>query len=659
VIRAFRRRAETVAQVPPNNAAQSSATNHAGAELWERCDQRAAPDASACQRPIARGVFALASLLLSLNASAAAPPTLDSLFPAGARRGTTVPLTASGKFETWPVKVWTDFPGLKIEAADKSPKLTAHVAPDTPPGPHLVRVYTADGASALHCFIVGDQDERPEAEPNDQPANAQPIKKLPLTINGRLEKSGDVDCYTVELAAGQTLVAALQGRRIGSPIDPMLHLLDASGTQVAFAHDGLGLDPLLVYRAPEAGKFTLNVSAFAFPPAADVRFTGNKDAVYRLNLTTGPYVRAASPSGITRGKRVSLRPLGWNLDSNPILADATNLPSNADHLLLPVPGGDGPLRVEVTDAADIEEPSSSSSRPPLTPPVNVTGVIAAPGEEDHFQFAAKKGQRLEFLLHAATQGSPLDALLRIRDDAGKLMDENNGGAGADPRINWNPPRDGLYNLTLHDIFHKGGPTYRYRLEIRPPRPEIQATVMDDPYALVPGKTVTVKINVSRKNDHNTPMVAVATGLPPGVTATSADVPRGGGEVSLTLSATKDAKPASQPTRILLLSTEVAHPELLPATIDLHKDADKPAGQSYIDRSPEVWLTLSPPADATPPKKDRTTASGHHSLSAMPTSPPQMLASRGIAPGEVGTPNGTATQLRRKPTFTTFALPFGC
>ena len=551
----------------------------------------------------AAGALAAAGMLCLSLSAAAVPPTLDSLFPAGGRRGSTVAITASGKLETWPVKVWTDSPGLKIEAGDKSPKLTAHIAPDTPAGPHLVRIYTTDGASALHCFMVGDQEELAEAEPNDEPVKAQPIEKFPVTLNGRLEKSGDVDCYAIKLIAGQTLVATLQGRRIGSPIDPMLHLLDEHGTQVAFAQDGLGLDPLLVYRALKAGKFTLNVSAFAFPPAADVRFTGNKDAVYRLNLTTGPYVRAASPSGVTRGRKSTLRPLGWNLDSKPIIADATNLPPGTDDLLIPVPGGDGPLQINVTDGEEIEEPTDPA-QPPVTLPVSVTGVISAPGEEDHLQFTAKKGQRLELLVHANSINSPLDAFLRIRDDAGKLMDENHGNAGADPRLNWSAPKDGVYRATVYDLFHKGGPDYRYRLEIHPPRPLLLATILDDPYALVPGKTVTIKVNVARKNDHKTPMVAVATALPPGVTATSAEVPGGGGgEVSLILSATKDAKPASQPIRILLLSTDPAHPELLPATIDLHKDADKPAGQSYIERSSEVWLTLSPTADSTPPKKD--------------------------------------------------------
>jgi len=38
-------------------------------------------------------------------------------------------------------------------------------------------------------------------------------------------------------------IASVQGRRLGSSIDPMLHLLDPDGTQVAFTHDGLGRKP--------------------------------------------------------------------------------------------------------------------------------------------------------------------------------------------------------------------------------------------------------------------------------------------------------------------------------------------------------------------------------------------------------------------------------
>jgi hypothetical protein len=41
--------------------------------------------------------------------------------------------------------------------------------------------------------------------------------------------------------------------------------------------------------------------------------------------------------------------------------------------------------------------------------------------------------------------------------------------------------------------------------------------------------------------------------------------------------------------------------LFAATVDLRKDVDKPGGQAFIDRTTEVWLTVSPIAEAGPAK----------------------------------------------------------
>jgi hypothetical protein len=551
----------------------------------------------------ATGVWSAVAFLLCAMSAGAAPPVLDSFFPPGAERGTTVEVSASGKFEKWPVKVWTDSAGLRFESLEKNGKLTAHVAADTPPGPHLVRVYTADGASALRCFVVGDQLEMPEAEPNDELAKGQVVKDLPVTINGQLAKNGDVDCYAVQLSAGQCLVASVQGRRIGSPIDPMLHLLAEDGTQVAFVHDGLGLDPLLVYRAQRSGRFTIRVSAFAFPPAAEVKFAGGKDAVYRLSLTTGPYVRAVSPSGVTRGQKASLRPIGWNLNSTAIEVDATKVAADVDHVFVPVPGGEGRMRIEVGDGAEFDEPANPQQPlSKLTPPVNVTGTIAAPAEEDRIQFMAKKGERLEFLVRTVSVGSALDAVVRIQDGAGKTLATGDGGTAGDAKLAWSAPNEGVYRATIADLFHNGGPEYRYRLEIKRPVAELRATVENDAYALAPGKGVTMKVSIARKNDYAVPLVAVVTGLPAGVTATSAEIgPKAGGDVSLVLSAAADAKPASGPIHVMLLGTDVARPGAMAATVDLRKDVDKPGGQALIDRTAEVWLTVSPTAEAGPAK----------------------------------------------------------
>jgi hypothetical protein len=450
--------------------------------------------------------------------------------------------------------------------------------------------------------MVGDQTEIAEAEPNDELAKAQAVKELPVTINGQLEKSGDVDCYAVQLQAGQCLVASVQGRRLGSPIDPMLHLIGEDGTQLAFVHDGLGLDPLLVYRADKAGRYVVRVSAFAFPPAAEVKLAGGKDAVYRLSLTTGPFIKATSPSGITRGHKATLRPIGWNLQSDRIDVDATAVSAGVDHLFIPVPGGETRLRIEVGEGAEVVE-SADQPPPTLTPPVNVSGAIASAGEEDHFQFTAKKGERLDFLVRAATSGSPLDAVLRIDDSAGKSLATGDGGTAGDAKLAWTAPQEGVYRATIADLYHNGGAEYLYRLEIKRPTPEVRSTVENDAYALVPGKSVSIKVSVARKNDHAGALVAVVTGLPPGVTATSAELPaKGGGDVSLVLTAAADAKPASGPFRVLLLGTDASHPEVVAATLDLRKDVDKPGGQAFIDQAAEVWLTLSPTAEAGAAKK---------------------------------------------------------
>ncbi len=61
--------------------------------------------------------------------------------------------------------------------------------------------------------------EQPETEPNDTPAQANPIKKLPATVVGALGTLGDADYFSFDAPAGQTFVfdAAAQHRLEGGP----------------------------------------------------------------------------------------------------------------------------------------------------------------------------------------------------------------------------------------------------------------------------------------------------------------------------------------------------------------------------------------------------------------------------------------------------------
>src|SRR2546430_2072898 len=97
----------------------------------------------------------LGLLLTWCTLAPARPPTLDSLFPPGGQRGQSVTVTAAGGFSQWPVKVWTEGPGLEVRALPEKGKLAIAVAPDAPVGVHWVRLFDDEGATAPRPFLVG------------------------------------------------------------------------------------------------------------------------------------------------------------------------------------------------------------------------------------------------------------------------------------------------------------------------------------------------------------------------------------------------------------------------------------------------------------------------------------------------------------------------
>ena len=551
-------------------------------------------------------LFASGLLAGLCAASAGAPPVVDYLFPAGGRQGTSVTVTAGPKADKAPYQVWTDHPSLKAQPAAGGGAFSQQIEKDTPPGPHLLRLHNAEGASASRVFVVGADPEITEAEPNDEVAKAQPVAALPTTFNARLDKSGDVDSYAVQLDAGQCLFASVTGRRLGAPIDPMIHLYDATGSELAFAHDGLGLDPILVYRAERPGSYVVRVSAFAHPPAADVKLAGGAAAVYRLNLSVGQPVRYAFPAAVRRGTKGRVELFLWGADAVAPSArdvDATAATADEESILIPAAGADAALPLALGDGPELTEAelkgTSHSALP--SPPFGVTGRLEKEGEEDAFRFSAKKGERLVLSARSVALASPIDPVLRVEDESGKrLADDDDGGAGGigeDALLQWEVPADGAYRALVADLGGRGGAEFVYRLSVRRPVPAVTAAVDADEYRVAPGKTASIKVTVARTDGHAGGLVAVATGLPAGVTATSAEVPEKGGEVTLALAATADAKAHSGPVRVSLLSTDKDRPSIKAAVFNLRKDA----GQELVDKTDALWLTVLPTAPPAPPE----------------------------------------------------------
>lgn len=508
-------------------------------------------------RAVCLGLFSGAGLGVSLSA---AVPKLDQLFPIAVPAGATTVVGSAGKFEPWPVTVWTDTPGLVIRAEKDAGKFSVEVGAGVSAGPHLIRAYNHAGASAPRFVIVTARPDVAEVEPNDDVAKAQRIAPLPATIGGRLGKAGDVDSYAVTLSADQTLVAALDAYVLASPVDAVLRLVDATGRELAFNHDnGRNLDPALAWTAPAAGTYVLQVFGFAHPATSDVKFTGSEACVYRLHLGLGPQARPVPPAV------------------------------------------DGP---EFTAP---NFPAGTAAQPAPAAPFTVTGGIERIGDEHRFAFAAAKGDRLVLEIQSASLGFPLDAWLAVKNAAGKELVRNDDSAGADPVVEWTAPESGTFTAVVGSVLHRAGSDYRYRLYVRAARPRLQAVIAEPGFTVEPGKSTAIKVTARRLEGFKTKLVASVTGLPDDVCAPPVEVGESAKEFSLQLTADPAAKPFSGPIGIVL--REANSDTLRTAVHELISTAlDNGVPQGFRDlvipATEQIWLTVppAPPAKPTPPPK---------------------------------------------------------
>ena len=483
-------------------------------------------------------------------AAFAAEPTLTHLSPVAGQQGTTVSVAVAGKSDPWPPQVWVDAPGITFNAAKTKGKFDVEIAKDAAPGPHLVRLFNEQGASAPRFFIVSSEPELLETEPNDDFKSPQKIASLPATISGRLDKAGDVDSFVVSLKKGETLTVWVEAYVLASTFDGLLRIVDPSGTQLAFNHDGRTLDPFLAWKAPRDGTFIVQLMGFVYPATSGVGMTGGEGCIYRLHLTTAAVSQAA------------LRP--------------------------------GAAKVGA-ELAEQEPNDSTANAQSVAIPCAIAGRIQAAGDEDRFAFTAVKPHAYTFKLTAARAGSPLDAWLKIENKDGKELARNDDAEGSrDPQLTWTAPSDGVFTAAIGDVTHRGGDDFIYRLAIAEAAPSVTATAANHSITVQRGKSSEMKVTLKRVNGFKSKLQLAAKNLPEGVSAPDVEVPEKAGEVTLKIAAEAEAKPASQPLHLILRETETGteHPVLYVMTTTSENNG-VPAGYTelVIDSTDQLWLAV--------------------------------------------------------------------
>lgn len=192
-------------------------------------------------------------------------PYVTSVFPLGARVGEPVKIEMDG----WNLEKTTPVPPPK----------------DAKPGRHQITATNGKFVSNHVPFALDTLPECLDKEPNDEPSKAQKVS-LPIIINGRADRPGDWDVFEVEGKAGETIVAEVHARRLGSPLDSFVKVTGADGKVIALNDDhydaGSGLntdhaDSYLMVKLPAAGKYFIHLG--------DTRRHAGKEYAYRLRIS--------------------------------------------------------------------------------------------------------------------------------------------------------------------------------------------------------------------------------------------------------------------------------------------------------------------------------------------------------------------------------------
>jgi hypothetical protein len=514
-------------------------------------------------------IMVATSAVVSPAAVWSAPPTLAHLFPAGGQRGTTITVTCTGTF-SWPVKVWA--PGLEVVANKEAGRLEVTIPKDLAADRVWLRLYNSDGASAPAPFLIDNLKEINEREPNDEPEKAQELTEPSVIVNGVLAKKADVDCFALHLTAGQTLVAAVDAHgRLGSPMDAILQVVTPDGQLLAENNDDVHLDPRLVFQPTKSGRYVIRLFAFSSTPNTDIRLSGGANFVYRLTLTTGPYVFHAVPLSVSlaRPGKVELR--GWNLPTKttapavpfggPKSADyqerevltELRLPSEAKLGFAFAPQFAGGARVRLTSHATVSALASTDAWKPmmLSVPSLVTGCLHTPRQKHAFRVPLKKGQAVVVSVESNSLNFPFDPALQFTDPAGSVVaSAADVGPNREAMFAHTAAKDGDYLLTLRDRFGQGGPRFFYRMTVRPEEPDFDLSLATDGIVVLPSKTTELPIKIQRRGGPVGPITIRATGLPPGVRAPAVfSEPTGPTAAQVTMKFTTTGSVASGPIRL--------------------------------------------------------------------------------------------------------------
>ena len=194
-------------------------------------------------------------------------PYLHNVFPLGGKRGAVNSVAVSG---------------ANLGSINT---LQLEISPDADIGIQELRVNTPNGLETNpYPFTIGEFNEANENEPNDALKQENSIG-TPITVNGKIQKAGDVDRFIIKAEKGTRLVCSVNSRQHRSKLDPILTIYSHKQGETAESvteqvlsvnDDASGTDAQITFTFPEAGNYGLSIR--------DLNSAGGEDYPYRLTI---------------------------------------------------------------------------------------------------------------------------------------------------------------------------------------------------------------------------------------------------------------------------------------------------------------------------------------------------------------------------------------
>lgn len=388
---------------------------------------------------------------------------------------------------------------------------------DVTPGIYNMRLANPHGISELVMVAI---DQLPQV------ALAEAVESRPIAMHGTLSSS-NVARTRFTGKRDELVLIEVESQRLGGKLRPVLNLFDARRKQIAMALPAPWLrgDARIAVTLPEDGEYTVELH--------DLQYAAPAPSFYRLKIGSFQYADIAFPLAVQAGTSAQLELIG-NLPQG----KQVDFAAGSGQQPRPAPWPDAEMlsglrpQVVVSQIPELVElPGGETPRQLPAIPLAVSGRLSQPGEEDVYRLPVTAGAQLRFEVQAEQFGSPIDALLEIRNEQGGRLALNDDFTGTtDSRIDYAVPKDVVtVDVAIRDQNESADPRCVYRLVVTSrdaaPTPDFRLTVSADTFNVPQGAMQVLQV-VAQRTAYEGPIKLEFENLPSSVMASTSVIPAG-------------------------------------------------------------------------------------------------------------------------------------